>query len=95
MCCLSEPKLDLLPRDVIIANWNLGKARESLAFFERRGHRQLIAGYYDVDDLSNFRTWDSAARNVKGVIGFIYTTWASRYGLLEKYGEAMKTADMP
>jgi hypothetical protein len=79
-----------LTRDVIIANWNGGKAPESLEFFEGRGHRQLIAGYYDVDDLSNFRTWDSAARNVKGVIGFMYTTWSSRYGLLENYAEAMK-----
>ena len=79
-----------LPRDVIIANWNGGKARESLAFFAGRGHRQLIAGYYDVDDLSNFQTWDSAARDVKGIIGFMYTTWASKFGLLEKYAEAMK-----
>ncbi len=79
-----------LPRDVIIANWNGGKARESLAFFAGRGHRQLIAGYYDVDDLSNFQTWDEAARNVKGIIGFMYTTWAAKYGLLETYAEAMK-----
>ncbi len=79
-----------LSRDVIIANWNGGKARESLAFFADRGHRQLIAGYYDVDDLSNFQTWDSAARGVKGIIGFMYTTWASKYGLLEKYAEALK-----
>ena len=81
-----------LPRDVIVANWNGGKARESLAFFAGRGHRQLIAGYYDADDLSNFQSWDSAARDVQGVIGFMYTTWASRYGLLEKYAEAMKAA---
>jgi hypothetical protein len=81
-----------LPRDVIVANWNGGKARESLEFFAGRGHRQLIAGYYDVDDLSNFQTWDEAARNVKGIIGFMYTTWATKYGLLEKYAEAIKRA---
>ena len=84
-----------LPRDVIVANWNSGKARESLAFFAGRGHRQLIAGYYDADDLSNFQGWDSAASDVQGVIGFMYTTWASRYGLLEKYAEAMKAAGKP
>jgi hypothetical protein len=84
-----------LPREVIIANWNGGKAKESLGFFAGRGHRQLIAGYYDVDDLSNFRTWDAAARDVKDVIGFMYTTWAAKYGLLERYADAMKSARRP
>ncbi len=66
-----------------------------LAFFAGRGHRQLIVGYYDADDLSNFRGWDSAASDVQGIIGFNYTTWASKYGLLEKYAEAMKAAGKP
>ena len=65
------------------------------AFFAGRGHRQLIAGYYDVDDLSNFQTWDAAARDVKGVIGFMYTTWEHKYGLLESYGPALKAARRP
>jgi hypothetical protein len=78
-----------LARGVIIANWNGGKARESLDFFSKRGHPQLIAGYYDGDDLTNFKEWDSAARNTPGVIGFMYTTWQHKYGLLERYGEAM------
>ena len=81
-----------LSRDVIIANWNGGKAKESLSFFADRGHKQLIAGYYDVDDLSNFRQWDEAAREVPGVIGFMYTTWQSKYSLLEPYGQAMRGA---
>ncbi|HKI16534.1 MAG TPA: hypothetical protein VKA15_01570 [Isosphaeraceae bacterium] len=79
-----------LPRDVIIANWNSGKARESLAFFAGLGHRQLIAGFYDASDLSNFEQWHSAARGVSGVMGFMYTTWQGKYDLLEKYGEAMR-----
>jgi hypothetical protein len=79
-----------LSPDVVIANWNGGKAHESLSFFAGRGHKQIIAGYYDVDDLSNFQQWDSAARDVSGVIGFMYTTWQSKYGLLEKYGEALR-----
>ena len=84
-----------LSRDVLIANWNGGKAGESLTFFEGRGHRQLIAGYYDVDDLSNFQTWDAAARDIPGVMGFMYTTWAQKYGLLESYGESLKSARRP
>jgi hypothetical protein len=79
-----------LSRDVLIANWNSGKARASLSFFAQRGHPQVIAGYYDVDDLSNFQQWDSAARQVKGLVGFMYTTWQAKYGLLEEYGKAIR-----
>jgi hypothetical protein len=79
-----------LPRDVIIANWNSGKAKESLRFFSDRGHKQIIAGYYDVDDLSNFQQWDQAAQSIPGVFGFMYTTWQSKFSLLERYGQAMR-----
>ncbi len=82
-----------LPRDVIIANWNGGKAHESLAFFAGRGHRQLIAGYYDVNDMSNFEQWNSAAKGITGVMGFMYTTWQAKYDLLERYSEAMRAAN--
>src|SRR5262249_26140571 len=86
---------DGLARDVIIANWNGEKARQSLSFFANRGHRQIVAGYYDGDDLANFKQWDSAARNIPGVFGFMYTTWQSKYGLLERYGEALRAASAP
>ncbi len=81
---------DGLARDVVIANWNAGKAVPSLKFFADRGHRQIIAGYYDGDDLTNFQQWDAAARQVKGVAGFMYTTWQAKYGLLEQYGKAIR-----
>ncbi len=84
-----------LSRDVIIANWNGGKAHESLSFFADRGHHQIIAGYYDGDDLANFQQWDTAARNIPGVFGFMYTTWQSKYGLLERYGEALRADRTP
>ena len=51
-----------LPREVIIANWNSGKAKDSLTWFASRGHRQVIAGYYDADDLSGLAAWKSAAQ---------------------------------
>lgn len=79
-----------LARDVMIANWNSGKARQSLDWFSRRGHEQLIAGYYDVDDLGNFQVWNGAAKGVPRVTGFMYTTWQSKFELLERYGEAMR-----
>lgn len=79
-----------LPREVIVANWNGGKMRPSLDFFAKRGHRQVIAGYYDADDLSGFTGWDEAARGVPGVAGFLYTTWQEKFGLLDAYGRAMR-----
>jgi hypothetical protein len=79
-----------LDRDVIVANWNSGHAKESLRWFADRGHPQLIAGYYDVDDLSNFRTWEAASRGIPKVQGFMYTTWQHKYRLLETYADAMR-----
>lgn len=79
-----------LDPSVVVANWNGGKMRESLHFFADRGHRQVIAGYYDADDLSGFTRWDQAARDVRGVVGFMYTTWQSKYRLLDDYGRALR-----
>ena len=76
-----------LDRSVIIANWNGGKAKASLDFFAERGHRQVIAGYYDGDD--NFFAWNAAAQGVPGIIGFMYTTWQNQYGDLERYGKLL------
>jgi hypothetical protein len=80
-----------LPPEVVIANWNGPKMRPSLEFFAGRGHRQILAGYYDADDLSGFTGWDQAARGVPRVEGFLYTTWQPKYGLLEAYGRAMQS----
>lgn len=82
----------VLPK-VTMANWNGGKMRQSLEFFAGRGHRQVLAGYYDADDLSGFSGWDEAARGVQQVDGFMYTTWQHRFGLLEAYGRAMSGRD--
>ncbi len=81
-----------LPKDVIVANWNGGKAAASLKWFADRGHEQVIAGYYD-GDLSNFKKWDAAAKGVPGVGGFMYTTWRDDYGRLEEFGKAILRKD--
>lgn len=77
-----------LSPDVIVANWNSGKAKESLNFFAGRGHFQILAGYYD-DGVGSFRDWDQARAGVPKVIGFLYTTWQQKYGDLETYGRLM------
>src|SRR5262249_26929342 len=38
-----------LSKEVVVVNWNFGEREESLRFFAGRGHRQVIAGYYDAD----------------------------------------------
>jgi hypothetical protein len=78
-----------LPEDVVIVNWNGGKAAKSLKFFADRGHRQIIAGYYDGDE-TNFQRWAAAAKDVPRVTGFIYTTWQHKYDQLEAYGKLMR-----
>src|SRR5262249_41939155 len=60
-----------LPKDVDVMNWNGGKSSAaSLKWFDDRSHRQLIAGYYD-GDLKNFERWHAAAKDVRGVRGFM------------------------
>lgn len=76
--------------EVIIANWNSGKAAASLKFFADRGQKQILSGFYDSKDLQRgFGRWNDAARDVPGVSGFMYTTWQHQFGMLEEYGKAI------
>ena len=77
-----------LTSEVIIANWNLDHATESLKWFAALGHSQIVAGYYD-SSLANYRKWEVASRGVQRISGFMYTTWEGKYDLLEEYGRAM------
>ena len=82
-----------LDKSVIVANWNSGKAADSLKFFADRGNRQVIAGYYDTDDVkAEVGRWAEAAHGVTGVRGYMYTTWRNDYKDLEKYAEAVRQA---
>ncbi|MBI2923912.1 MAG: hypothetical protein HYY18_22870 [Planctomycetes bacterium] len=77
-----------LDKDVIVACWHFEKRTESLRFFADRGHRTLIAGYYDAEP-EKIRDWLEAAGKTKGVEGIMYTTWENRYGDLEKFAELL------
>ncbi len=73
-----------LPGDLVLMNWNGGKRAESLAFYSGRGHRQLIAGYYDSGDgAASARAEVEAGREVPGFLGLMYTTWRRDYGEVE------------
>jgi len=80
---------DGVPREVTILNWNLKEMESSLQFFARRGHQQVICGYYDGDP-NSIRDEVKAARDVPGVTGVMYTTWKDRYDDLETFAKAAR-----
>lgn len=73
-----------LSPSVGIVNWNAGHAQASARFFARRGHPQVIAGYYDGRP-EDIRAWLEDVRGVKGVFAVMYTTWLGHYDDLEAF----------
>ena len=73
-----------------IANWNLGKARDSLDWFAKRKHTQIVAGYYDQAIDTNVASWKQAIGGTPKVIGWIYTTWQRDYSNLEAFAKRCK-----
>src|SRR5262249_28731911 len=78
--------LEGLDKDVILVPWYFEKRKESLRWFAERGHRQVIAGYYDAKP-EQISDWLKATSGIEGVVGVMYTTWQRRYGDLEKFGQ--------
>jgi len=76
-----------LPREVIVVNWYFEKRKQSLPWFAKRGHRQVLAGYYDGPP-EQIRTWLNDAKGLPGIIGVMYTTWQQRYDDLEAFAQA-------
>ncbi|MBK9137483.1 MAG: hypothetical protein IPM17_01765 [Verrucomicrobia bacterium] len=79
-----------LDPSVVIVPWYFEKRAESLQWFAGRGHRQMIAGYYDAAP-ERVREWLSAAQAVDGVEGVMYTTWENRYDDLERFATAVRS----
>ena len=75
-----------LDKEVVVVPWYFEKRAESLRWFSGRGHRQVIAGYYDHAP-EQIRQWLDAAKGLPGVEGVMYTTWQQKYGDLEKFAE--------
>jgi hypothetical protein len=75
-----------LDKDVVIMNWNHGKRDQSLKFFADRGHKQVIATYYDDAGLSQTKDWlKTTAQAPAGVVGYMYTTWRGDYSKMEEF----------
>jgi hypothetical protein len=75
-----------LDKDVGIVNWNSDRTKraQSLAHFAARGHRQILAGYYD-GPVAAITPWLDDARRAGGLAGVMYTTWQSRFDDLEAF----------
>jgi hypothetical protein len=71
-------------RSVTIVNWNFGNRDKSLKFFSDRGHKQILAGYYDGAP-EQIKQWLASAANIKGIVGVMYTTWQGKYDDLEAF----------
>lgn len=81
-----------LEPEVIILPWYFSKRAESLKFFAERGHKQVIAGYYDAKP-EKVAEWLTAAKaHPRSVVGVMYTTWQKKYDDLEKFAEVIGPA---
>jgi hypothetical protein len=72
----------------VIVNWNSNpqSRRDSASFFAERGHRQILAGYYDSPPASfSDKTWLEDLAGVDGIDGVMYTPWSTGYDNLEAW----------
>jgi len=77
-----------LTDDFRVVNWNFFKSEQSLVFFNRRGHRQLIAGFYDKPDWGkSLNDWLKEARKLEGpkVEGVMYCTWKNDFSTIKEF----------
>ena len=80
-----------LDPEVRIANWNFGHRDPSLTFFAGRGHKQILAAYYDAaDPKAQLEAWLGSAAKTTGVEGVIYTTWRNDYKNLEAFTKVLR-----
>lgn len=77
-----------LDSKVIIVNWNSDESKriDSMKHFADRGHRQILAGYYDSNP-QNIVSWLKDSSSVDGIVGVMYTTWRSYFDDLESFAK--------
>ncbi len=84
---LANSWLGLDPQLVIVP-WYLDARTNTLQFFSARGHRQMIAGYYDSGP-NQIATWLNTAQAFPGVLGVMYTTWVGQFGDLWPFADVV------
>jgi hypothetical protein len=72
-----------LEKDIGIINWAGRLYGRNAGFFADRGLKQILAGYYDVDDDGEgIAAWIAATARTPGIVGAMYTTWEDRYAAM-------------
>ncbi|MEM7114977.1 MAG: carbohydrate binding domain-containing protein [Chloroflexota bacterium] len=93
-----------VPPEVTIVNWAGGETfdndgsdfgRQSLEFFEERGHKQILAGYYDYDVVTNYQSWMADSAGIDNITGVMYTTWIDNFDDLELFAEVWWGSEPP
>lgn len=80
------------PSNVRIMNWNFGKREGSLNHFAKRGHSQVLAGYYDSDPEQISQWLDTVVGSkIPNVQGVMYTTWRRNYSDLEEFAGLVRS----
>jgi hypothetical protein len=79
-----------VPKDLVIAVWGGTPRARSVKFFSEQGFAQLIACYYDANNLNDVKGWMDLARGEKNVRGFMYTPWQKKYQLLGDFAELIR-----
>jgi hypothetical protein len=78
-----------LAQDVVVVNWHQ-RNRPSLEWFAKRGHAQVLAGFYD-GPAGAIRDWLDRAAGLPNVEGVMYTTWRGDFTQLEPFARALRT----
>jgi len=75
-----------LDKRIVIMKWAGGaRGRPGLKFFSDRGHKQMIAAYYDGHVKNDHNMWLKASDGIPGIVGVMYTTWRRDYRNLENF----------
>jgi hypothetical protein len=77
-----------LTQDVGIVNWYFEPRKKNLPWFADRGHKQILAGYYD-NNVDYTVQWLKDSAGIKGIEGVMYTTWRNDFSQLEKYAQTV------
>ena len=78
-----------VPPEVVILNWNIFKDKNRISsfdFFADRGHRHILAGYYDSSPKIDHRL-TLGLKGGSSVAGVMYSTFENRYQELEHFAE--------
>ena len=79
-----------VPKDLTIAVWGGPPREKSVQFFAQQGFGELIACYYDADNLNDVKSWLKTADGLNNIRGFMYTPWQKKYQLLGEFGELVQ-----